>query len=149
MVLYRKAPIDFSTFPDSDGEPVAENRRNFSQGEPIPIPEEDYEGRLAAEERARREAAARLAEHQALLAEQQARAAAEERTRREEATRLAAEDRAQQEAAARAAAEERAQREATPRQEAESALAAALAELARLRGEAHPSGGEPPASSDP
>ena len=31
MVLYRKASIDFSTFPDSDVEPVAENWDNFVQ----------------------------------------------------------------------------------------------------------------------
>ena len=31
MVLYRKTPIDFSTFPDSDGEPVAENWDNYVQ----------------------------------------------------------------------------------------------------------------------
>jgi Uma2 family endonuclease len=31
MVTYRKPPIDFSTFPDSDGEPVAENTSNLVQ----------------------------------------------------------------------------------------------------------------------
>jgi Uma2 family endonuclease len=31
MVTSNTRPIDFSTFPDSDGEPVAENRRNLTQ----------------------------------------------------------------------------------------------------------------------
>ena len=180
--MYRRAPIDCSTFPDSDGEPVAENRDNLVQmsnlistsrcslelplrayrrvgdrlvaqpllpgsgpavhspalgtelrvvgrwlrlidpasGEPIPVPEEDHEGRQAAEARAERE----------------------ERARREEDAQLAAEEQARREAAARVVAE--AQREAAARYDAESALAAALAELARLCGEGSPPSGDTP-----
>ena len=51
-------------------------------GEPVPVPEEDHEGRLAAEERARREEERARREEAARRAEEEARRAAEERERR-------------------------------------------------------------------
>lgn len=42
MVTYRKPPIDFSTFPDSDGEPVAENKTNWLQAVGLVFSVEDH-----------------------------------------------------------------------------------------------------------
>ena len=85
----------------------------------LPTPQEEAAARRAAEERASVEVAARRA--------------AEEWAGVEVAARRAAEERAGVEVAARQAAEQRATVEADARQVAESQVAAAEAELARLR----------------
>jgi Membrane protein involved in colicin uptake len=94
-----------------------------------------------AEARARQEAAARAeAEARARAAEEQARreaaarAEAEEQARREAAARAEAEEQARREAAARAEAEEQARREATARAELEARLRELEAKLQRLQG---------------
>ncbi len=90
-------------------------------GLPLLLVEELEQTLHATEQQRRREIMARLA--------------AEERERQEAQARAAAEERARQEALARTAAEERAHQEAQARAATEAALQAALAELARLRGE--------------
>ena len=107
----RSAVVGLDVRVDGAGELHA---RNPVTGEEYLMPEEEHVARLAAESRARREAAAREAEAMA-------REAAESRARREAAARQA-------EAMAREAAESRARREAAAR-EAE----AAAREAAELR----------------
>ncbi len=73
----------------------------------------------AAQERARREAAARKAAQESARREAAARKAAQERARREAAARKAAQEKARREAAARKAAQEKARREAAARKAAQ------------------------------
>ena len=99
----------------------------------LPMPQEEEMARRAAEERASVEADARQAAEEQASVEADARQAAEERAGAEATARQAAEERAGVEADARQAAEQRATVEADARRVAESQMAAAEAELARLR----------------
>ena len=126
----RSAVVGLDVRVDGAGELHA---RNPVTGEEYLMPEEEHVARLAAESRARREAAAREAEAMA-------REAAESRARREAAARQAeamareaAESRARREAAAREAAELRAGREAKARRAEAAAREASDAQVAELQ----------------